>query len=360
MSDVVVTVNIRVTDGHRPQGSPMRRQPVFVALAASVLVLAGCGTPGSSGGGAPTPAGGTTGTTTAGAAAACAPIAGNQLVALQDDKHLQTVDNVIPAVNAKAATASPQLVGVLDAVSATIDTSKLIALNKAVDVDRQTSSQAASAFVTAQNLGTQQNVGKGAKVLVGAANFSESATLAEIYADVLKAAGFDASTQTIGNRETYEPALERGDLTVVPEYAGTLTEFLNQKVNGAGAAAKASSDLTATVTALQGLGQQTGLTFGKPAAAQDQNAFAVTKAFADAHSLTTLSDLAKACGGVVLGGPPECPTRPFCQPGLATTYALDISNFVSLDAGGPLTKAAIQQGKVTLGLVFSSDSSLAG
>lgn len=340
----------------------MRRQPVLVAIAASVLVLAGCGTPGSSGtgGGTPTPGGGsTTGATTA-AAATCAAMPGTQLVALQDDKHLQTVDNVIPAVNAKAAASSPQLVGVLDAVSATLDTSKLIALNKAVDVDRQTSSQAATQYVAAQNLGTQQQVGNGAKVLVGAANFSESATLAEIYADVLKAAGFDATTQTIGNRETYEPALERGDLTVVPEYAGTLTEFLNQKINGAGAPAKASSDLTTTVAALQALGQKVGLTFGKPAAAQDQNAFAVTKAFADAHSLTTLSDLAKACGGIVLGGPPECPTRPFCEPGLTGTYGLDITSFVSLDAGGPLTKAAIQQGKVTLGLVFSSDSSLAG
>jgi len=341
----------------------MRRQPVLVAIAASVLVLAGCGTPGSSGtgGGAPTPGGGsTTGATTAAAAATCAAMPGTQLVALQDDKHLQTVDNVIPAVNAKAAASSPQLVGVLDAVSATLDTSKLIALNKAVDVDRQTSSQAATQYVAAQNLGTQQQVGNGAKVLVGAANFSESATLAEIYADVLKAAGFDATTQTIGNRETYEPALERGDLTVVPEYTGTLTEFLNQKLNGAGAPAKASSDLTTTVAALQALGQKVGLTFGKPAAAQDQNAFAVTKAFADAHSLTTLSDLAKACGGIVLGGPPECPTRPFCEPGLTGTYGLDITSFVSLDAGGPLTKAAIQQGKVTLGLVFSSDSSLAG
>ena len=341
----------------------MRRQPVLVAIAASVLVLAGCGTPGSSGtgSGAPTPGGGsTTGATTASATATCAAIPGTQLVALQDDKHLQTVDNVIPAVNAKAAASSPQLVGVLDAVSATLDTSKLIALNKAVDVDRQTSSQAATQYVAAQNLGTQQQVGNGAKVLVGAANFSESATLAEIYADVLKAAGFDATTQTIGNRETYEPALERGDLTVVPEYAGTLTEFLNQKINGAGAPAKASSNLTTTVAALQALGQKVGLTFGKPAAAQDQNAFAVTKAFADAHSLTTLSDLAKACGGLVLGGPPECPTRPFCEPGLTGTYGLDITSFVSLDAGGPLTKAAIQQGKVTLGLVFSSDSSLAG
>lgn len=334
----------------------MRRKPVLLAIAAAVLVLAGCGAPGSSGNGAgTTPAPGVTT-----AAATCAPVAGTRLVVLQDDKHLQTVDNVVPAVNAKAAASSPQLVTVLDAVSATLDTPTLIQLNKAVDVDRQTSSQAAQQFVTQQHLGTQQQVGNGTKVVVGAANFSESATLAEIYAAVLKAAGFDASTQTIGNRETYLPALERGDLTVVPEYAGTLTEFINQAVNGSGAAPKASSDLTATVTALTALGQQVGLTFGKPAAAQDQNAFAVTTAFADAHHMTTLSQLATACGGLVLGGPPECPTRPFCEPGLTGTYGMDISNFVSLDAGGPLTKAAIQQGKVTLGLVFSSDSSLAG
>ena len=152
----------------------MRRQPVLVAIATSVLVLAGCGTPGSSGGGAgvttaaaPTSSGGA-------APATCAPIAGNQLVVLQDDKHLQTVDNVIPAVNAAAASKSPHLLDVLNAVSATLDTSKLIALNKAVDVDRQTSSQAAAQFVTAQKLDTQQPVGAGAKVIVGAANFSES------------------------------------------------------------------------------------------------------------------------------------------------------------------------------------------
>jgi osmoprotectant transport system substrate-binding protein len=339
----------------------MRRQPALLAIAAAVLVLAGCGTPGSSGGNALAPttgSGATLGGRTATAAATCAPVAGSQLVVLTDDKKLQTVDNVIPAVNAKAATASPQLITVLDKVSATLDTTKLIALNKAVDVDRQTSSQAAAQYVTQENLGTQQSVGNGTKVLVGAANFSESATLAEIYAAVLKAAGFDATTQTIGNRETYEPALERGDLTVVPEYAGTLTEFINQKVNGANAAPKASSDLDATVTALKALGQQVGLSFGTPAAAADQNAFAVTKAFADAHSVTTLSQLAAACGGLVLGGPPECPTRPFCEPGLKQTYGMDITSFTSLDAGGPLTKAAIQQGKVAIGLVFSSDSAL--
>ena len=56
------------------------------------------------------------------------------------------------------------------------------------------------------------------------------------------------------NRELYEPALERGEITVFPEYAATLTEFLNQKANGKDAPAKASGDITATMTALKDAG----------------------------------------------------------------------------------------------------------
>jgi osmoprotectant transport system substrate-binding protein len=286
-------------------------------------------------------------------------VAGEALLVLEDDQGLQTVDNIIPAVNAEAAAADPNLLPLLDAVSATLDTEVLIQVNKAVDVDRQTSTQVAQDYLMDNGLLTQDPVGEGRSVVVGAGNFSESATLAELYAGVLRAAGYDASTQAIGNRETYEPALEAGELTVVPEYVGTFTEFLNKKVNGPDAEAVASSDLDATVTALTGLGESVGLVFGTPAEAQDQNAFAVTTAFAEEHDLTTLSDLASACGDLVLGGPPECPERPFCQPGLEETYGLDVGEFVSLDAGGPLTKTALQQGRIAVGLVFSSDAALA-
>jgi osmoprotectant transport system substrate-binding protein len=37
---------------------------------------------------------------------------------------------------------------------------------------------------------------------------------------------------------------------------------------------------------------------------------------------------------------------------------LHFTGFTSLDAGGPLTKTALKQGKIQLGLVFSTDSSL--
>ena len=168
--------------------------------------------------------------------------------------------------------------------------------------------------------------------------------------------------QTIGNRELYEPALEKGQLQVVPEYTGTLTEFLNPKVNGANPTPLASSDLDATVTALKGLGEKLGLSFGQPSQAADQNTFAVTKAFADKYGVTTLSDFARKCSGKesVLDGPPECPQRPFCQVGLEKTYGITFGKFTSLDAGGPQTKSGLTTGTISIGLVFSSDAALAG
>ena len=69
--------------------------------------------------------------------------------------------------------------------------------------------------------------------MVGAANFSESQTLGELYKIVLTAAGYQVKVQPIGNRELYEPALEKGEIQVVPEYAATMAEFLNTKANGA-------------------------------------------------------------------------------------------------------------------------------
>lgn len=312
------------------------------------LVLTACGQAGSSGTSTSAAAG-----SPATSLAACEAVPGEALVVLADDKKLQTVDNIIPAINAEAA--NPALIGALDAVSAKLDTPTLIKLNKAVDVDRNTSAEAAKAYFAEAGIQVPDTSGSG-KVTVGAANFSESTTLAELYAEALRAAGFQASVRTIGNRETYLPALKSGELTVVPEYAGTLTEFLNKDANGADAAPQASGDLDATVTALTALGTDAGLVFGKPAAAADQNAFAVTEAFATANGVTTLSELAAKCGDLVLGGPPECPERPFCQPGLVSTYGLDISKFTSLDAGGPLTKAALRKGEITLGLVFSSDA----
>jgi osmoprotectant transport system substrate-binding protein len=197
-------------------------------------------------------------------------------------------------------------------------------------------------------------------VTIAAVNFSESQILANAYKDVLDKAGYQASVKSLTNREVVEPALEKGDLDVVAEYVGTLTEFLNKKDNGANATPLASPDLDKTVTALRTLTDKRGLVALNPSPATDQNAFAVTKDFATKNKLTKLSDLSSYTGKLTLGGPPECPTRPFCQPGLQSTYGIKFADFKSLDAGGPLTKQAIKVGQVDIGLVFSSDGGIDG
>ncbi len=281
--------------------------------------------------------------------------AGEELVVLQDDKKLQTVDNIVPVVTTKAVT--PALTQALDKVSAALTTEDLVGLNRQVDIERKTPQAVAKAYAEEKQLATGVTGGSG-KVVVAAAGFSENQILGNLFEQVLDAAGFDASVKPVTNREVYEPALERGEVQVAAEYVGTLTEFLNKKANGPDAPAKATGDLDATVTALKPLAQARGLTVLTPAEAADQNAFAVTKEFAEANNLTTLSDLAGYEGELVLGGPAECPTRPFCQPGLEEKYGIEFASFVSLDAGGPLTKTALKQGRVQLGLVFSSDGSL--
>jgi glycine betaine/choline ABC-type transport system substrate-binding protein len=62
---------------------------------------------------------------------------------------------------------------------------------------------------------------------------------------------------------------------------------------------------------------------------------------------------------LTLGGPPECPQRPFCLLGLQDTYGLEFKEFVPLDAGGPLTVQALTGGQIQVGLLFTSDPAIA-
>jgi osmoprotectant transport system substrate-binding protein len=331
------------------------RTRIIAPLALAVLFTAACGESGSSGTGGDGEGGGSA------SGEACAPVAGDQLVVLEDDKTLQNADNIIPAVHAPAADAQPALLPALNAVSAALTTEELIDLNAAVDVERQSAEDAAAAWVEENGVTEGLEQGSG-PIVVGGANFTESTVLANIYAEVLTAAGFDASVVEVGNRELYLAALQGGtEIQAFPEYLATVTDFINRQINGAEAEGVATGDVDETLSALEPLAQQAGLAFGEPSEATDQNAFAVTQEFADALGVTTLSELAEACGdgSLILGGPAECPERAQCQPGLEETYGLTFDSFRELDAGGPLTKAALQQGEISIGLVFSSDGALA-
>ncbi|MEW1754242.1 ABC transporter substrate-binding protein [Streptomyces angustmyceticus] len=200
--------------------------------------------------------------------------------------------------------------------------------------------------------------GTGDEIVIGSAGFTESKVLAEIYSKVLTDAGYRTRVQTLANRELYEPALEKGQIDVVPEYASTLAEFLNAKKNGSKAKPVASSDIGKTVTALKKLAGPRGLKVLAAGGATDQNAFAVTKEFAADHDLKTLSDLGASKQKVKIAAGEECETRVFCKPGLEKTYGIDITALDPKGVGTPQAKQAVKDGNDQLVLTTTTDATL--
>jgi len=187
----------------------------------------------------------------------------------------------------------------------------------------------------------------GPTIVIGSANFSEAALVAEIYAQALEADGISVERKlNTGSREIYAPALEAGELDLVPEYVGTALTFLG---------GTASGDTDATAEALAETWGANGIAVLDPAPAQDKNGIVVRADTAADLGLTKTSDLAAHNGTLVFGGPPECPEREFCLIGLTDVYGLQFAEFKPLDVGGPLTVAALEGDEIQVALLFTSD-----
>ena len=87
--------------------------------------------------------------------------------------------------------------------------------------------------------------------------------------------------------------------------------------------------------------------------------FAVSEEFANANGgLTTLSELGALGQPLVLAAGEECAERPFCQPGLETTYGLNVTEILPLGFSTPQVKEAVAGGEAQLGLVATTDGTL--
>lgn len=192
--------------------------------------------------------------------------------------------------------------------------------------------------------------GEGGTLTVGGVAFAENQIVAEMYAQVLENAGYTVERQTgLESREVLQPAIEAGDIDIAPEYLSSLLLFLDPD-------AAASGDPDEARSALEPLLSERGQTLLESAEANDTNAFVVTGETAGANDLASVSDLAPVAGDLTLGGPPECPERPFCIPGLQEVYGIEFGEFVPLDVGGPLTVEALDGGDIDVGLLFSTSS----
>ena len=209
---------------------------------------------------------------------------------------------------------------------------------------------ATSAATASASSGASNPLGGGASsgsVVIGSANFPENELLAEVYALALQKKGVKATTKlNVGAREVYYPQVEKGAITIIPEYNGELLSVEVDKTSTAKTTAQVDAALAAKLPST--------LTVLNPAPAQDSDSITVTAATAAKDHLKTIADLKPYASSMVLGGPPEFKTRPDGVAGLKANYGLTFKSFDPLDESGPITLAALTGGKVQAADVFTT------
>ena len=198
----------------------------------------------------------------------------------------------------------------------------------------------------------------GASIVVGGSEATEMSIMQNIYAELLRDAGYQVTVQPAGERAVYAPALESGQVDVVPEYAASMAEYLNRTANGENAPRIATNDVTTTVRAMTPLADAAGLTVLQPAKALDANGFYVTEEFSRKNGVTTLSQLAALGQPVVLAAGDDCAKNTFCQPGLESTYGLKVSSLTGDAYGSASAKQKVVNGQATVGETGTTDGTL--
>ncbi len=217
-------------------------------------------------------------------------IAVNGWVVLDDDIGLNPVENVTPVVRQEIVDAhGADFVTLIDGISALIDTAGLTELNRQQGIDGDDPAQIADRWLTEHGYDTMADtMMSGDPIVVSSFNFGESEILAEIYAQAMEHAGFAVERKlNLGNREIVKPALESGEIDFVPEYAGTVLNFLGVTPTG---------DADAVHAALVEAYGALGIAVLGYAPAEDKNALVVTADIASQYGLTSISDLAQPAG----------------------------------------------------------------
>ncbi|MEP6477189.1 MAG: glycine betaine ABC transporter substrate-binding protein [Actinomycetota bacterium] len=213
-------------------------------------------------------------------------IAENGWVVLEDDKQLQSTENIAPVVRTEVL--NDEIAQILNSISAAVDSPTIAGLNKLVEIDKQDPDAVAGDFLQQQGLVPSGGDGAGTELTVGVSGaFAENQIMAEMYAQALEAAGYTVNRQLdLGSREVSDKALQSGKIDIKPEYLSSELLFLDPS-------ATISGDPDQVVEALTPLLETNGVTILDYAAANDQNSFVVTGDTADQYGLATMSDLAK-------------------------------------------------------------------
>lgn len=210
-------------------------------------------------------------------------IVANDFVVLEDDKGLQTSELITPIANKDALDGTVE--GILNQVSAALDTETMTELNGRVELDQEDPADVAADFISEEGL-APEGTGSG-DLTIGGVGFAENQIVAEMYAAMLEEAGYSVDTQTdLRSREVLYPAIKSGEIDIAPEYLGSLLLFHD-------AEAAASGDPEENRSLLEPFLEKDGIALLESSNANDTNAFVVTRETADEFGLTTVSDLAQ-------------------------------------------------------------------
>jgi len=213
-------------------------------------------------------------------------------------------------------------------------------------------SACASGITSLDSQGSSSGGGGSSKggVTIGTANYTENQVLGYLYAAVLQQAGVKVTVRpNLGTREIVIPALRSGDIDLLPEYQGSLLTYLEPKSKVSEAGAMQNALTLALPAGLQ------VLPYGM---AEDADAFVVTRETAKKYGLTSLADLKKQNGKLVIGAAAEVKTRQVGVVGLKDVYGVEFKEFKSLDSDGPLVKGALRKGDVDVANLFTTDTDI--
>lgn len=196
----------------------------------------------------------------------------------------------------------------------------------------------------------------GQSLTVGSANFPESVLLAEIYAGALEARGAEVTVEpNIGSREVYYPAIETGEIDLLPEYTNSLLSFVLRQDDP-----EATPEATNVEEQLAELEDvlPDNLTVLTPSTAEDKDVIVCNQETIDQYGFTDLSGLGEVSGEITLGGPPEFAERsPFGIPGFQEFYGAEFAEFVPLEIGPPIVDA-LNANAINCGNLFSTDAAI--
>jgi osmoprotectant transport system substrate-binding protein len=198
------------------------------------------------------------------------------------------------------------------------------------------------------------SAGGGGNVTIASQSFDEAALVTAMYAALLEDAGYEVEQKLVDTRPAYLSEFP-GSVDIVPEYVAGLGDQLNTDAKGEDAEPISSSDLDATLEAMQPLLDEKGITLLAASEAASQNAYFVTQEYSDDNGVTALSDLEGQ--SITLAAHPDCEGRDDCQAGLEDVYGIDIT-LLPLGYATPQTYKAVIDGEADLGQTGTLDGTL--